>query len=136
VDGQTVEEAQHNAAPLLSALRHALLTGCYRPGDVRRVCLPKPGGGQRGLGFQCRQTAEGWHAAVLLSAKAERRLRTTVREMTPPNWGQSLTACMKELSRYLPRHICGHPESGRTAAAEISRDAEGYAPAAWTGNSW
>jgi hypothetical protein len=26
VDGQTVEEAQHNAAPLLSALRHALLT--------------------------------------------------------------------------------------------------------------
>jgi hypothetical protein len=26
---------------------------------------------------QCRQTAEGWHTAVLLSAKAERRLRTT-----------------------------------------------------------
>ena len=297
VDGQTVEEAQHNAAPLLAALRHALLTECYRPGDVRRVWLPKPGGGQRGLGipnvvdrvvqqavlqilepifeptfhpsshgfrphrgahtaiaqakehleagyqmvvdfdlskffdrvhhqrlldriaqrvsdrrllalvrrmltagvvmpdgtkiavtegtpqggplspllsnivldeldwelerrghrfvryaddsnifvrsaragervmasirhflerrmrlkvneeksgirqphevhflgfrFQCRHTAEGWHTAVLLSAKAERRLRTTVREMTPPNWGQSLTACMKELSRYL-----------------------------------
>ena len=54
-----------------------------------------------GFRFQCRQTAEGWHTAVLLSAKAERRLRTTVREMTPPNWGQSLTACMKELSRYL-----------------------------------
>ena len=51
VDGQTVEEAQHNAAPLLSALRHALLTECYRPGDVRRVWLPKPGGGQRGLGI-------------------------------------------------------------------------------------
>jgi Group II intron, maturase-specific domain len=33
--------------------------------------------------------------------KAERRLRTTIREMTPPNWGQSLTACAKELSRYL-----------------------------------
>ena len=51
VDGQTVEEAQHNAAPLLAALRHALLTECYRPGDVRRVWLPKPGGGQRGLGI-------------------------------------------------------------------------------------
>jgi hypothetical protein len=38
--------------------------------------------------------------AVLLSAKAERRLRTTVREMTPPNWGRSLAACMKDLSRY------------------------------------
>jgi RNA-directed DNA polymerase len=51
VDGQTVEEAQQNAAPLIAALRHALLTGCYRPGDVRRVWLPKPGGGQRGLGI-------------------------------------------------------------------------------------
>ena len=54
VDGQTVEEAQHNAAPLLAALRHALLTECYRPGDVRRVWLPKPGGGQRGLGVSMR----------------------------------------------------------------------------------
>jgi RNA-directed DNA polymerase len=43
----------------------------------------------------------GGEAGTPLSAKAERRLRTTVREMTPPNWGQSLTACMKELSRYL-----------------------------------
>jgi hypothetical protein len=42
VDGQTVEQAQQNAAPLIAALRHALLTGCYRPGDVRRVWLPKP----------------------------------------------------------------------------------------------
>ena len=297
VDGQTVEEAQEDAASFIAVVRHALLTGCYRPGDVRRVWLPKPGGGQRGLGipnvvdrvvqqavlqvlepifeptfhssshgfrphrgahtaiaqakehlgagyqtvvdfdlskffdrvhhqrlldriaqrvsdrrllalvrrmlragvvmpdgtkiavtegtpqggplspllsnivldeldwelerrdhrfvryaddcnifvrsaragqrvmasiqnflerhmrlkvneeksgvrqphevhflgfrFQCRQTAEGWQTAVLLSAKAEQRLRSTVREMTPPNWGRSLTACMKELSQYL-----------------------------------
>ena len=51
VDGRTVEEAQHNAPPLLAALRHDLLTERYRPGDVRRVWLPKPGGGQRGLGI-------------------------------------------------------------------------------------
>jgi RNA-directed DNA polymerase len=51
VDGQTVEEAQLDAASLLAALRHALLTGKYRPGEVRRVWLPKPGGGQRGLGI-------------------------------------------------------------------------------------
>jgi RNA-directed DNA polymerase len=54
VDGQTVEEAQHNAAPVLAALRHALLTERYWPGDVRRVWLPKPGGGQRGLGIPMR----------------------------------------------------------------------------------
>jgi hypothetical protein len=35
-----------------------------------------------GFRFQCRQTAEGCETAVLLSAKSERRLRTTVREMT------------------------------------------------------
>ena len=54
-----------------------------------------------GFRFQCRQTWEGWETAVLLSAKAQRRLRTTLREMTPPNWGRSLAACMKDLSRYL-----------------------------------
>jgi RNA-directed DNA polymerase len=54
-----------------------------------------------GFRFQCRRSGEGWETAILLSAKAERRLRTTVREMTPPNWGRSLAACMKELSRYL-----------------------------------
>jgi RNA-directed DNA polymerase len=297
VDGQTVEEAQRNAAPLIAKLRHALLTESYRPGEVRRVWLPKPGGGQRGLGipnvvdrvvqqavlqvlepifeptfhpsshgfrphrgahtaiaqakehlsagyqtvvdidlskffdrvnhqrlleriaqkvtdrrllalvrrmltagvvmpdgtkiavtegtpqggplspllsnivldeldrelqrrghrfvryaddcnilvrsaragqrvmasirrfleqrmrlqvneeksgvrpphevhflgfrFQRRHTKDGWETAVLLSRKAERRLRTTIREMTPPNWGRSLAACMKDLSRYL-----------------------------------
>jgi RNA-directed DNA polymerase len=297
VDGQTVEEAQRNAAPLIAKLRHALLTESYRPGEVRRVWLPKPGGGQRGLGipnvvdrvvqqavlqilepifeptfhpsshgfrphrgahtaiaqakkhltagyqtvvdidlskffdrvnhqrlldriaqkvtdrrllalvrrmltagvvmpdgtkiavtegtpqggplspllsnivldeldrelqrrghrfvryaddcnilvrseragqrvmasirrfleqrmrlqvneeksgvrpphevhflgfsFQRRHTKDGWETAVLLSKKAERRLRTTIREMTPPNWGRSLAACMNDLSRYL-----------------------------------
>ena len=32
-------------------LRQELLNGSYRPGDIRRVWLPKPGGGQRGLGI-------------------------------------------------------------------------------------
>jgi len=49
VDGQTVEEALRKAASLIAALRRALLSGRYQPGDVRRVWLPKPGGGQRGL---------------------------------------------------------------------------------------
>ena len=51
VDGQTVEEAQQDAASFITALRRALLTGRYRPGEIRRVWLPKPGGGQRGLGI-------------------------------------------------------------------------------------
>jgi len=51
VDGQTVEEAEAKAPSIIAHLHRDLLTGCYRPGDVRRVWLPKPGGGQRGLGI-------------------------------------------------------------------------------------
>ena len=36
---------------ILPVLRRELLSGRYRPGDVRRVWIPKPGGGQRGLGI-------------------------------------------------------------------------------------
>lgn len=51
VDGQTVEEAEAKAPSIIARLRHDLLTERYRPGDVRRVWLKKPGGGQRGLGI-------------------------------------------------------------------------------------
>jgi RNA-directed DNA polymerase len=50
VDGQTVEDAEAKAPKLLHRLRRALLEGRYRPGVVRRVFIPKPGGGERGLG--------------------------------------------------------------------------------------
>ena len=51
VDGQTVEAAEAKAPALIARLRRDLLEGSYRPGEVRRVWLPKPGGGQRGLGI-------------------------------------------------------------------------------------
>lgn len=51
VDGQTVEEVVEAAPKLLPRLRLALISGTYRPGDIRRVWIPKPGGGQRGLGI-------------------------------------------------------------------------------------
>jgi len=51
VDAQTVEMAEAQAPALLARLRSDLLEERYRPGDVRRVWLPKPGGGQRGLGI-------------------------------------------------------------------------------------
>jgi RNA-directed DNA polymerase len=36
---------------LLAALRASLLDGTYRPGMIRRVWIPKAGGGERGLGI-------------------------------------------------------------------------------------
>jgi len=53
------------------------------------------------LGFSFRCSEEGGAVAILPSAKAERRLRTTVREMTPPSWGRSIGSCMANISRYL-----------------------------------
>lgn len=51
VDRQTVEEIERHGDELLPKLKRALLTETYVPGDVRRVWIPKPGGGQRGLGI-------------------------------------------------------------------------------------
>lgn len=51
VDGCSVEEVVGSVRRLLPTLRRVLLSGQYRPGDVRRVWIAKPGGGQRGLGI-------------------------------------------------------------------------------------
>lgn len=51
VDGRSVDEVVAAAPRLLPYLRRELLAGTYRPGDIRRVWIPKSGGGQRGLGI-------------------------------------------------------------------------------------
>ena len=50
-DGQSVRDVVRHARSVLPHLRKALLTETYLPGAVRRVWIPKPGGGQRGLGI-------------------------------------------------------------------------------------
>ena len=51
VDGVSTQEVVEAAPELLPKIRHALITGNYQPGDIRRVWIPKPGGGERGLGI-------------------------------------------------------------------------------------
>jgi group II intron reverse transcriptase/maturase len=51
VDGRSVKEVVAAASRLLPRLRRELLSGIYQPGDIRRVWISKPGGGQRGLGI-------------------------------------------------------------------------------------
>lgn len=48
---QTVKEVATHLNELLPTVRQTLLDGSYRPGMIRRVWIPKPGGGRRGLGI-------------------------------------------------------------------------------------
>lgn len=50
-DRRTVAEVQGHWPKIRGELTANLLTGAYRPGDIRRVWIPKAGGGQRGLGI-------------------------------------------------------------------------------------
>lgn len=50
-DRQSIEQVQRHWPMLMQKLSHALRDGTYRPGDIRRVWIPKAGGGQRGLGI-------------------------------------------------------------------------------------
>jgi RNA-directed DNA polymerase len=50
-DGQGIDEVRLHFDETLSRLKTALLEETYRPGDIRRVWIPKAGGGQRGLGI-------------------------------------------------------------------------------------
>jgi len=51
-DRQSVEMVRKHWSTIAPGLRQALLDGSYRPGDIRRVWIPKAGGKeQRGLGI-------------------------------------------------------------------------------------
>jgi RNA-directed DNA polymerase len=51
IDGMTVEELPEHLRVHWPRLREELLAGRYQPQPVRRVVIPKPGGGERELGI-------------------------------------------------------------------------------------
>ena len=51
VDGRTVQETREYLKQAWPDIRRRLLDGSYRPDPVRRVGIPKPGGGVRELGI-------------------------------------------------------------------------------------
>jgi RNA-directed DNA polymerase len=50
-DGQAIEDVRKHLEDLLPRIKRELLEGKYQPGMIRRVWIPKPGGGERGLGI-------------------------------------------------------------------------------------
>jgi len=53
VDGMTIEETMVHLREHWPTIREQLLNGTYRPRPVKRVEIPKPGGGIRKLGIPC-----------------------------------------------------------------------------------
>lgn len=51
VDGKSVAEIGRKIDTVIPELQRQLLSETYQPGEVRRVWIPKSGGGQRGLGI-------------------------------------------------------------------------------------
>ena len=51
VDGRTIDESRDDLREHWPAIREQLLRGTYKPQPVRRVEIPKPGGGVRKLGI-------------------------------------------------------------------------------------
>lgn len=50
-DRQSVQEVREHLGAVLPSLHRSLLDGTYQPGMIRRVWIPKSGGGERGLGI-------------------------------------------------------------------------------------
>jgi RNA-directed DNA polymerase len=50
-DGQTIAALVEQWPVVLPRLQADLRAGTYRPGEIRRSYIPKPGGGERGLGI-------------------------------------------------------------------------------------
>jgi RNA-directed DNA polymerase len=51
IDGMTVGELSEHLREHWPRIREQLLTGTYQPAPVKRVTIPKPGGGERELGI-------------------------------------------------------------------------------------
>jgi len=50
-DRRTIDEVEKHLGTIVPVLNRSLLEGNYQPGDIRRVWIPKAGGGERGLGI-------------------------------------------------------------------------------------
>ena len=70
-DGRSIDKVREHLAETMPIVRRILLDGSYRPGMIRRVWIPKPGGGERGLGIP--DVIDRW-------------VQQAVHQVLSPNW--------------------------------------------------
>jgi hypothetical protein len=96
-DGRSIDEVREHLCELLPDVRCRLLDGTHRPGMIRRVWIPKPGGGQYGLGIP------GGYALEHL-----RSLGVRICVMTRKNYGRRRRATCRRCGRTFRRTRPGH----------------------------
>jgi group II intron reverse transcriptase/maturase len=102
-DGQTIEMLLEQWSTVLPRLSADLLAGRYEPGGIRRVFIPKAGGGQRGLG---------------IPDVIDRIVQEAVRQVLEPLWEPT---CHRSSHGFRPGRSC------HTAIAEAKTHVEdGY----------
>jgi len=101
VDGRTVQDTGEYLKSAWADIRAKLLDGSYRPDPVRRVGIPKPGGGTRELGYL--------QAGILEHGVSIKREGGTPQ-------GGPLSPLLRALRRRLQR-LCQEPE-GRTTGTQ------------------
>jgi RNA-directed DNA polymerase len=106
VDGVTFEDIEAaGLEPWLAAVQEALRTQTYRPQAVRRVLIPKPGGGERPLGIPgIRDRVVQTAALLILRPIFEADLEPTAYGYRP---GRSALEAVQEVHRAL---CAGHTE--------------------------
>jgi RNA-directed DNA polymerase len=98
-DRQSIEQVRQHLDKLLCKLHDELLDGSYRPGMIRRVWIPKSGGGQRGLGIPDvvdRTVAQAIH--LVLSPHYEPTFHASSHGFRP---GRSCQSAVAEAKTYL-----------------------------------
>jgi RNA-directed DNA polymerase len=102
-DRQSVEQVRKHLTEVLTKLGDSLLEGSYRVGDIRRVWIPKAGGGQRGLG---------------IPNVVDRVVQEALRQVIEPQWEPTFA---EESHGFRPNRSC------QTAIAAAQRHLEdGY----------